>query len=222
MRTVILNPKGGSGKTTIATNLAAYYAQQGERPTLMDTDPQGSSARWLRKRPTNVAAIYSISAFERSAGVTRSWQLRIPQDCSQVIVDTPAGLDAQQLRDVARGADAILIPVMPSDIDIHAAAQCISDLLLVAKIRRSEGRIGIIANRVRSNTRAFASLLRFLGSLDIPMLSPLRDSQNYVRSAESGCGIHEMPTWQVEKDLEQWRTITNWLNERAQALASQD
>ncbi|MEE8306337.1 MAG: ParA family protein [Gammaproteobacteria bacterium] len=222
MRTIILNPKGGSGKTTIATNLAAYYAQQGERPTLMDTDPQGSSARWLRKRPADVAAIHSISAFERSAGVTRSWQLRIPQDCSQVIVDTPAGLDAQQLRDVARGADAILIPVMPSDIDIHAAAQCISDLLLVAKIRRSEGRIGIIANRVRSNTRGFASLLRFLGSLDIPMLAPLRDSQNYVRSAESGRGIHEMPTWQVQKDLEQWRTVTNWLNERARGLASQD
>jgi len=221
MRTVILNPKGGSGKTTIATNLAAYYAKHGERPALMDADSQGSSARWLRKRPEDVAAIYGISAFERSTGVTRSWQLRVPQDCTQVIVDTAAGLDAQQLRDIARSAEAILVPVMPSDIDIHAAAQCVSDLLLVAKIRRSEGRIGIIANRVRRNTRAFASLLRFLQSLDIPMLTPLRDSQNYVRSAEMGYGIHEMPNWQVKQDVEQWRTITNWLGQRAKGLGNQ-
>jgi len=221
MRTVILNPKGGSGKTTIATNLAAYYARQGENPALMDADPQGSSARWLRKRPADVAAIYGISAFERSAGVTRSWQLRVPHHCTQVVVDTAAGLDAQQLRDVARSADAILVPVMPSEIDIHAAARCVSDLLLIARIRRSEGRIGIIANRVRRNTRAFASLLRFLESLNIPMLSPLRDSQNYMRSAESGRGVHEMPNWQVEKDLDQWQNITNWLSQRALGLANQ-
>jgi len=214
MRIVVLNPKGGSGKTTIATNLAAYYATQDEHPALMDADPQGSSARWLRKRPADLPQIYGISAFERSTAVTRSWQLRVPQHCNQVVVDTAAGLDAQQLRDVTRSADAILVPVMPSEIDIHAAAQCISDLLLVAKIRRSEERIGIIANRVRRNTRAFASLLRFLESLDIPMVSPLRDSQNYVRSAETGRGVHEMPKWQVEKDLDQWQAITQWLNER--------
>ena len=219
MRTVVLNPKGGSGKTTIATNLAAYYAQQGEHPALMDADPQGSSARWLRKRPADAPAIHGISAFERSTGVTRSWQLRVPLHCTQVIVDTAAGLGAQELREVARSADAILVPVMPSDIDIHAAAQCISDLLLVAKIRRSEGRIGIIANRVRRNTRAFTSLLRFLESLDIPLLASLRDSQNYVRSAEFGRGIHEMPNWQVGKDVDQWRAITDWLRTRALGLA---
>ncbi len=155
--------------------------------------------------------IYGISAFERVAGVTRAWQLRVPNECGQVVVDTAAGINPQDLREITGNADAILIPVMASEIDIHAAAQCIADLLLVAKIRRGEGRLGIIANRVRNNTRAFASLMRFLDSLEIPLLSPLRDSQNYVRSAELGQGIHEMPHWRVKKDLPQWRTITDWL-----------
>ena len=100
---------------------------------------------------------------------------------------------------------------MPSDIDIHATAKCIADLLLVAKIRRSEKRIGIIANRVRINTRVSQSLTRFLNSLDIPLIATLRDTQNYVRSAEIGIGVCEMPRWQVQQDLPQWQQILSWL-----------
>lgn len=211
---VVLNPKGGSGKTTIATNLAACYALHGERPALMDLDPQGSSMRWLRKRPSDEPAVHGIAAFERSAAVTRSWQVRIPTECRAVIVDTPAAVDPHTLPDMTRGADAVLVPVMPSDIDIHATAKCIADLLLVAKIRRSEKRIGIIANRVRSNTRVSQSLTRFLASLDIPLIATLRDSQNYVRSAEIGIGVCEMPRWQVQHDLPQWQQILSWLGEQ--------
>ena len=160
-RIVVLNPKGGSGKTTIAINLAACYAANGERPALMDLDHQASSMRWLRKRPHEAAAIHGIAAFERPTAVTRSWQTRIPAECRAVVVDTPAAVDPHALRDLTRGVDAILIPVMPSEIDIHATAKCIADLLLVAKIRRSERRIGIIANRVRSNTRVSQALTRF-------------------------------------------------------------
>jgi chromosome partitioning protein len=212
-RIVVLNPKGGSGKTTIAINLAACYAANGERPALMDLDPQGSSMRWLRKRPNEAPPIHGIAAFERSAAVTRSWQTRIPADCRAVIIDTPAAIDPHSLPDLTRGVDAVLVPVMPSDIDIHATARCIADLLLVAKIRRSERRIGIIANRVRSNTRVSQSLTRFLGSLDIPLIATLRDTQSYVRSAESGLGICEMPRWQVQQDLPQWQEMLAWLAE---------
>ena len=213
-RIIILNPKGGSGKTTIATNLAARYAATGEHPALMDLDPQGSSTRWLKKRNEDLAAVHGIAAFERSATVTRSWQLRVPHECETVIVDTPAALDPQRLPEITRGADAILVPVMPSDIDIHAAAKCIADLLLVAKIRRSEGRIGIIANRVRSNTLISQALMRFLNSLDIPLITTLRDTQNYVRSAQSGQGLNEMPVWQVRQDLEDWERISEWLRNK--------
>jgi chromosome partitioning protein len=210
-RIIVLNPKGGSGKTTIASNLAACYAANGHRPALMDLDPQGSSMRWLRKRPDDSPSIHGIAGFERSATVTRSWQLRIPAECTAVIVDTPAALDAHALPEITRGADAILVPVMPSDIDIHATAKCIADLLLVAKIRRSDHRIGIIANRVRANTLVSQSLTRFLGSLDIPLVATLRDTQNYVRTAEAGVGIHEMPRWQVQQDVDHWRQLTDWL-----------
>ena len=212
-RIIVLNPKGGSGKTTIAANLAACYAASGERPVLMDLDPQASSMRWLRKRPNEAPPIHGIAAFERSAGVTRSWQTRIPADCHAVVIDTPAAIDSHALPDLTRGVDAVLVPVMPSEIDIHATAKCIADLLLVAKIRRSERRIGIIANRVRSNTRVSQSLTRFLASLDIPLITTLRDTQSYVRSAETGLGICEMPRWQVQQDLPQWLEVLSWLAE---------
>jgi chromosome partitioning protein len=135
-----------------------------------------------------------------------------------VIVDTPAGVESHTLSEITRGADAILVPVMPSDIDIHATAKCIADLLLVAKIRRSENRIGIIANRVRANTLVSQALIRFLSSLDIPLITTLRDTQNYVRSAEVGVGVYEMPRWQVQQDLEHWRELTAWLGTKQRAL----
>jgi chromosome partitioning protein len=213
-RIVVLNPKGGSGKTTIAVNLAACYAANGERPALMDLDPQASSVRWLRKRSFDAPPIHAIAAFERSATVTRSWQTRIPAECGVVIIDTPAAIDPLALPDLTRGADAVLVPVMPSEIDIHATAKCIADLLLVAKIRRSQRRIGIVANRVRNNTRVSQSLTRFLNSLDIPLIATLRDSQSYVRSAETGLGVYEMPRWQVQQDLRHWQEVLSWLAAR--------
>jgi len=210
-RIIILNPKGGSGKTTIATNLAALVAAEGRNPALMDLDPQGSTTRWLAKRKPDLPPIHGIAAFERSGPVTRSWQLRIPPECDTVIVDTPAAIDLQRLPEITRGADAVLVPVMPSDIDIHAAAKCIADLLLVAKIRRSEGRLGVIANRVRSNTLISKSLMRFLSSLDIPLVTTLRDTQNYIRATQSGTGICELPEWQARRDQEDWSRLEKWL-----------
>jgi len=211
LRIVLLNPKGGSGKSTIATGIAAMYAARGYRPVLMDFDPQGSASRWLEKRSPHQPPIHGIAAYARALGVTRSFQLRVPQGTDRVIVDTPAALGAHALPEITRGADAVLVPVMPSDIDIHATAKCIADLLLVAKIRRSDHRIGIIANRVRANTLVSQSLMRFLQSLDIPLVATLRDTQNYVRSAEAGIGIYEMPRWQVLQDVDHWRQLTDWL-----------
>jgi chromosome partitioning protein len=220
-RIVVLNPKGGSGKTTIAINLASYYALQGERPTLMDFDPQASAARWVRKRQVSQAPIHLINAFEIDSRVTRAFQLRVPEASGRVIVDTPAAIEASQMPELTANADKILVPVLPSDIDIHACARCIASLLLVAKVRRSDNRLAIIANRVRRNTRMYQSLTRFLGTLDIPIIATMRDSQNYVRGAELGLGIHEMKHYQVSEDLPSWEPLLAWLDNpggRAAAL----
>ena len=212
-RIVVLNPKGGSGKTTIAINLASYYALQGERPTLMDFDPQASAARWARKRQASQAPIHLINAYEKDSRVTRAFQLRVPDETGRVIIDTPAAIDATEMPELTANADKILVPVLPSDIDIHACARCITSLLLVAKVRRTDNRLAIIANRVRRNTRMYQSLTRFLGTLDIPIVATIRDSQNYARGAELGLGIHEMKHYQVSEDLEAWAPLLAWLNE---------
>ena len=214
-RIVILNPKGGSGKTTISTNLASYFASQGDRPVLIDNDPQGSSSRWLKKRKPHQAFIHGIAAFERNNSMTRAWQMRIPPEAAHVIVDTPAAVPSQQMPEMTRDADAIIVPVLPSDIDIHAFSKCIADLLLIAKVRRDENRIGVVANRVRRSTVVYQSLMRFLDTLRIPVITTLRDSQNYVRAAELGVGLHEMKTHQVLQDLEDWKPLLDWLNAKA-------
>jgi chromosome partitioning protein len=210
-RIVVLNPKGGSGKTTIAINLASHFALRGERPVLMDFDPQGSSAHWVEKRQKTQARIHLIKAFERDPRVTRTFQLRIPEATGRVIVDTPAAVEAQEMPELTRTADKILVPVLPSDIDIHACSRCVQNLLLVAKVHRNDNRLGIIANRVRVNTLIYGSLSRFLGTLGIPIVATLRDSQNYIRAAELGLGLEEMTPYSVGGDLAAWQPLLDWL-----------
>ena len=177
----------------------------------MDYDPQGSSLRWVKKRKPAQAHIHVIAAFEKDVRTTRAFHLRPPDDTTHVIVDTPAALTAAQLPDMVRDAAKIIVPVLPSDIDIHTCSRCIRDLLLVAKIRREDDRIGVIANRVRRNTLTYQSLIRFLHTLGIPIVATLRDSQNYVRAAELGVGVHEMKSYVAREDTEQWAPLVEWL-----------
>jgi chromosome partitioning protein len=210
-RIVIINPKGGCGKTTIAINLASFYAARGDAPVLMDYDPQGSATRWFRKRGLGAFTMHGVAAFERDLRTTRTFRLRVPPLATRVVIDTPAALDAQSLPELTRDADKIIVPVLPSDIDVHACTRIIADLLLVAKIRRADNRIGVVANRVKRNTLVYRSLQRFLETLNVPVVATLRDSQNYVRSAELGAGIHEMKRHVVADDLAQWQPLIEWL-----------
>jgi chromosome partitioning protein len=208
---VILNPKGGSGKTTIATNLASYYASTGQPSALMDYDSQGSSTRWLSRRSAESPYIHGIASYENHAGQTRSFALRVPVEVERVIVDTPAAFNKHELLDYVRGADKIVVPVLPSEIDIHAATRTIADLLLVAKIARHEDRLAVVANRVKRNTLVFRSLMKFLESLEIPVAAVLRDTQNYIRTASEGIGLQELKKADVTKDLVQWKRLVAWL-----------
>ena len=213
-RILVLNPKGGSGKTTISTNLAAYLASQGNPTALMDYDPQASSMRWLSKRPNDRPAIYGVEAHKRNVNVTRSWQLRVPPETRYIVVDSPAAIPPHELAEFTRAADAILVPVGPSDIDIHAASRFIADLLLKAKVNRRTANIGVIANRVNAQTVAYRNLMRFVYRLTIPVIGVLRDGQNYLHAANEGLGIHECKPHRVQKDLAQWAPLTAWLEAR--------
>jgi chromosome partitioning protein len=210
-RIVVMNPKGGSGKTTIAVNLASYFACRQQAPVLMDFDPQGSSLRWVKKRQPTQPLVHVVSAVPNDTRTTRSFQLRIPEGSTHVIVDTPAAIPAHQMPDLTRTADKILVPVLPSDIDIHACSRCIKDLLLVAKVRRDDNRLGVIANRVRRNTLSYQALIRFLNTLGVPIVATIRDSQNYARSVELGLGVHEMKSYVAGDDVEQWQSLIEWL-----------
>lgn len=212
-RIVVLNPKGGSGKTTLATNLASYYAAGGFRTTLMDYDSQGSSSFWAGRRGPERAPIQVITAYKIASGVTRNWALRVPPGTERLIVDTPAAADFNVFRQTLQEASAILIPVLPSEIDIHAVSRCIAELLVALKINRQERRIAVVANRVRRNTLIYQKLQCFLKSLDIPFVATLRDTQNYIRLAENGLGIFEMPANLVRDDLASWQPLLEWVEQ---------
>ena len=209
---VILNPKGGCGKTTLATNLASCFALRGPPPTLIDNDPNGYTMRWLEKRSRNRCEIHGIATYKSTMHATRTWQLRIPNETSTVIIDTPAALTQPDIHELTYDANSILIPILPSAIDIRYATKFIADLLLVTQIDRRDRQLAVVANRTRQNTNSFTKLMRFLTSLKIPIIAVLRDSQNYVHAADLGIGIYEMPHHRVKKDVEQMDLIINWLD----------
>ena len=221
---VILNPKGGCGKTTLATNLASYYAMIGPPPTLVDCDPHGYSMRWLEKRRSGRPKIFGIAAEKFCTRTNQHFQLSAWPGSTHMIFDLPAALSTNQLFDQTYDANSILIPVVPSEIDIYAAASFIADLLLVAQLDRRNRNVAIIANRTRQNTRSYRMLLRFLTSLEIPLVAQLRDTQNYVHATANGIGICEMPPYRVKQDLEQLDLIVAWLEKwrmrRLDAVAS--
>jgi len=209
-RIVILNPKGGCGKTTLATNLASYFALRGPLPTLLDFDPQGASMRWLEKRSNNRPPIHGIAGYKNPMNATRTLQL--PQETRRLIIDSPAALEGPEIHDLIYEASNILIPVMPSPIDIRAAAKFIAELLLVAQLDRGEIQVGIVANRTRKNTKSLHQLMRFLTSLKIPIIAMLRDSQNFVAAVEEGIGIYELPHYKAKRDIFQMARIVSWLD----------
>lgn len=215
-RILVLNSKGGCGKTTIATNLASYYSSQGYTTALIDYDPQGSSTKWASQRPKEKNPIHGVVAYERArTGITQTWQRRVPPGTNRIIIDAPAGVMGPQLQEFARQVDVILIPVLPSPIDIHAVTRFIEELLLIGKVRSFGVQVGVIANRVKKNTLVYQSLEKFLTTLKLPFLSSLRDTQMYVRAADRGVGIYEMWDERVQQDMNDWHPIIHWLEDQA-------
>lgn len=206
---VVMNPKGGCGKTTLATNVASCYARRGPPPTLIDCDPQGFSLRWWEQRPANRPRIYGLAAYASPEPLAA----RLEPESSTLIFDLPAAIAYEQLHDYTYFADSILIPVMPSAVDVYSATRFVAELLLDQQIDRREGKLAILANRAKSNTRSYRMLRRFLTSLEIPMIATLRDSQNFVHAVAQGLGVCELPDYRARDDAEQLRAVHAWLVE---------
>ena len=209
--TLVINSKGGSGKTTVATNLASYFAASKVPATVMDYDPQGSSLNWLRLRAGAAARIHGANAAPQKGGRIRSLEMHVPADTQQLVIDAPAGASGLLLQEMLYRSDCILIPVAPSAIDIHATANFVRDLLIVGRIRTRNIRLAVVANRVRSSMPVYQPLERFLGSLGLPFLARIRDSDAYVKVAETGIGIFEMDAVEAAAEIREFMPIVNWV-----------
>jgi chromosome partitioning protein len=215
--TLVINPKGGAGKTTIATNIAGYFAAARMPTALMDYDPQGSSLNWLRQRPAGLARIHGANAAPAKPGRMRSLDMRVPEETRHLVIDAPAGASGLLLQEMLARTHCIVIPVAPSPIDIHATANFIRDLLLTGRVRSQNIRIGVIANRVRKTTPVYQPLERFLSALNLPLLARLGDSEVYLSAAERGLGIFEMEFAASATERQQFMPIAEWIEMRGVA-----
>jgi len=212
--TLVINPKGGSGKTTLTTNLASYFAANAVPTAVMDYDPQGSTLNWLRLRGAQAPRIHGANAAPQRTQL-RSVQMHVPPGTQQLIIDAPAGASGLLLQDMLARTDSIIIPVGPSSIDIHATANFIRDLLLSGRIRVRNIRLAVVANKVRKSMPVYQPLERFLTSLNLPLLTRLSDSDAFLKAAETGMGIFEMEFSLSFAEREQFTPIVEWI-ERAQ------
>ena len=211
---LVINSKGGSGKTTLTTNLASYYAIRKIGTAIMDYDPQGSSIQWLRVRPDEADKIHGASgAPARGAMPLRSTHAWVPVDTEVMVIDAPAGVKGLLLQELVRKSEFIVIPVAPSPIDIRATADFIKELFLTGGARNSKAKIAVVANRVRSSsTPIYAALERFLNSLKLPFLTSISDSENYLHAAEKGLGVFEMDEAATVAERRELMPMLKWLN----------
>lgn len=201
---MVMNAKGGCGKSTLATNIAACFADEGYAVALADYDPQRSSLDWLERRPDNRPEIAAVEAF--TEGLKRA-----PRTADFIIIDAPARSHGKELTELVRHAETIVVPVLPSTIDMQAADRFIKELKNVGKVDRKEAKIGVVANRVREYTLIFGELDDHLVAARVPYLAALREAQNYVRAYTRGLGIFELPEYLAWPDWDQWEPLVKWL-----------
>jgi chromosome partitioning protein len=203
---MVLNSKGGSGKTTIATNLASYFAVEGYKVVLADLDAQGSATAWLETRSAARPRIQGLSHDQTSS--------RAGRNTDYMIMDAPAAVHGKQLSDLVRRAETFIIPVLPSPMDMRAATSFIEEIRGHNRIERKEAKLALVANRARDYTNVYRELDEFLTKQKAPFLTMLRDTQNYIRAAERGLGIFELARYATEIDRQQWEPLIKWVKSK--------
>ena len=209
MQTILIaNPKGGSGKTTLATNIAGWLAGKRQRVALLDEDPQRSSSQWLERRPP---LFPPIAGFTDETG-KKELKSVAPQG---LVIDSPAGLHGEALRDAVRRADAMIVPVSPSAFDMVATQRFFERIADNKSVREGVLPIALVAMRVDTRTHSAAELDAFLKELALPVVAHLRTTQVYVHCARDGLSVFDLPRSRGEHDQEQWRPLTRWIARHA-------
>ena len=203
MRTVLIaNSKGGCGKTTIATNLAGYFASRGRRVVISDLDRQQSALGWLQRRSKKLPRIHGVDGRnQRGNDPGAEWN----------VIDSPAGLHGEKLSDAIRQADWIIVPMQPSAFDIGATSDFLDALREEKAIRKERAFVAMVGTRVNSRARSSATLNKFLQDTGFPVLTCLRNTQVYVQAAEDGTSLFDLRPALVAQDLEQWAPLLHWL-----------
>ncbi|HEX7111633.1 MAG TPA: ParA family protein [Mizugakiibacter sp.] len=206
MQTVLVaSSKGGCGKTTLTTNLAAHYAQAGKAAVVVDADRQASSYRWCARRPDSVPGVLALDGTRRGA------LERVPGDAERVLIDSPAGSMPDDLEPWLEQADAVVVPILPSPIDLEASAPFLQALAAVGRIKRGKLPVALVANRLKPWTRASQEALELLASFPFPVVAELRDSQAYVVLSGLGKGIFDYGSEQVRSHQDDWSKLLRWL-----------
>jgi len=198
---LVANPKGGSGKTTLATNVAGWLAGKRQKVGLVDADPQHSATQWLARRPTLFPAVANVDGDARRRASDLQW----------LVVDSAAGLHGEDLRDSVRRADVMLVPLSASLFDVAATGRFLENIAEYKAVKEGGLAVGIIAMRIDARTRSAAELDEWLNGLGFPVITHLRDTQVYVYCARDGLSVFDLPRSRGEQDWEQWRPLTRWI-----------
>jgi chromosome partitioning protein len=204
---MVLNSKGGCGKSTLATNIAVFFAHAGQQVCIADYDRQRTSLDWLAQRPADLPAISGVAAFDEGLrNVKRTTEV--------LVIDAPARVHGTELNELVRRAETIIVPVLPSSIDMKACEHFMAELLEIGKVSRRQAKLALVANRVREYTLIYEELDEYLNKLKVPYLGSLREAQNYVRAFSRGMGVLELPEYLAWPDWKQWKPIGEWLNSK--------
>ena len=209
MQTILVaNPKGGSGKTTLATNVAGWLAGRRQSVAMQDRDPQHSAAEWLARRPALFPKIAALEAGAKTRGGKGS-------DREWLVIDSPAALHGDDLRDAVRAADVMLVPLTPSAFDMAATRHFFTAIQNYKAVKEGALALGIVAMRVDVRTHSAALLDTFLEEYDFPVIAHLRDTQVYVHCARDGASVFDLPRSRGEQDWDQWKPLTRWIARHA-------